>query len=119
MTESLRMIDNPQLTAELFAKLEAALPLPAIVTPYLACVFLKQSPEASIPRACKVVWITNMGDEGGIVCKLSADGNDDTEQVLITSLTYLDFDRWHPLARDIEAYRKRRIKKLRRQNGCG
>ena len=44
------MIDNPELTANLLAKLEAALPLPAIVTPYLAGALRKQSPEASIPR---------------------------------------------------------------------
>jgi hypothetical protein len=111
------MIDNPELTANLLAKLEAALPLSAIVTPYLAGVLRKQSPEASIPRTGQVVWIYNAGDEGGILCKLSVEGAADSNQAFFVSITHLAFDRRLPLAREIAAYQKRRVKKLRRQGG--
>ena len=55
-TELLPMIDNPKLTADLLAKLEAALPLPAFMTPRLASTLRKEAPDASIPKACRVVW---------------------------------------------------------------
>jgi hypothetical protein len=111
------MIDNPELTADLLAKLESALPLPAIITPHLAGALRKQAPKASIPRTCQVVKVFYMGDEGGITCSLSVEGQDDSGPVFLASITHLDFDRRLPLAREIIAYQKRRVKKLRRQSG--
>ena len=52
------------------------------------------------------------GDEGGIMCKLDfgpAQGN-----AIYTSLTHLHFDPRLPLARDITAYQKHRVKRIRR-----
>jgi hypothetical protein len=111
------MIDNPKQVSALLSKLEAALPLPAIVTPRLAATLRQQSPGASIPKACHVTWVSNAGDEGGIVCKLSAEGDADNKLTFFTSITHLDFDRRLPLAREIAAYQKHRVKKLRRQAG--
>jgi hypothetical protein len=111
------MIDNPELTADLITKLEGALPLPAIVTPQLAGSIREQSPEAPVPRTCQVVEAFNVGDEGGIMGVLSIEGRDDGKTVFLASITHLDFDRRLPLAREIAAYRKRRVKKLRRQMG--
>ena len=111
------MIDNPKQVTDLLPKLEAALPLPAMVTPRLAATLRQQSPGASIPKECQVTWVSNAGDAGGIMCKLSADGEADNKLALVTSITQLDFDRRLPLAREIAAYQKHRIKKLRRQPG--
>jgi hypothetical protein len=117
------MIDNPKLTADLLRKLEAALPVPAIITPFLANALRKQAPEASIPGNCQIVWVYNMGDAGGILCKLSVEGElpaeaqDEGEKVFLASITHLDFDHRHPLAHEIAAYQKRRVKKLRQRNG--
>jgi hypothetical protein len=111
------MIDNPIQVADLLAKLEAALPLPAIVTPRLAATLRQQSPGTSIPKACQVTWVSNAGDAGGIMCKLSAEGEVDNKMALVTSITQLDFDRRSPLAREIAAYQKHRMKKQRRQAG--
>ena len=111
------MIDNPTQVADLLSKLEAALPLPAIVTPRLAATLRQQSPGASIPKECQVTWVSNAGDEGGIVCKLSVEGEANNKSVFFTSITHLDFDRRLPLAREIAAYQKHRVKKLRRQAG--
>ncbi len=113
-TESQPMIDHPDLTADLLAKLRAALPVPATITPQLAATLRKQSPQAVIPSACRVVWVSHAGDEGGIVCRFStADGGQD-DAIFIASITHLAFDSRHPLARDIALYQKRRTKKLRR-----
>jgi hypothetical protein len=111
------MIDNPRKTADLLMKLEAALPVPAIVTPRLARTLRTKSPDAVIPRECDVTWVMNAGDEGGIVCKLSTGKGSESDAAVFTSITHLDFGFQHPLARDIRAYQEHRVKKLRRQNG--
>jgi hypothetical protein len=54
-----------------------------------------------------------MGDEGGVMCHLTFDEEDATE-VFLTSITYLVFYRRLPVAREIAAYQKHRIKRLRR-----
>jgi hypothetical protein len=112
------MIDNPKQVDDLLAKLQAALPLPAITTPNLAATRRQQSPSAVIPKACQVTWVSNAGDEGGIVCKLSAEGEANGKRLeFFTSITHLKFDPRLPLAREITAYQKHRAKKLRRQAG--
>src|SRR5260370_18043851 len=111
------MIDNPKQVADLLSKLEAALPLPAIVTPRLAATLRQQSRVASIPKECQVTWVSNAGDEGGIGCKLSVEGEADNKLKCFTSITHLDFDLLSPLAREIAAYQKHRVKTLRQQAG--
>ena len=108
------MIDNPKLTAELLAKMEAGLPLPALITPRLAEVQRKQAPETPIPKKYDMIAIYDSEDEGGIICKLEVQ---ESAEVLVTSITHLDFDHRLPLAREISAYKKRRIKKLNRLAG--
>jgi hypothetical protein len=118
VVQELLMIDNPKQVADLLSKLEAALPLSAMVTPRLAAILRQQSPGASIPKQCQVTWVSNAGDEGGIVCKLSVEGEADNKKLeFFTSITHLDFDRRLPLAREIAAYQKHRVKKLRQQAG--
>ncbi len=106
------MIDNPDQAERLFTKLEAALPLPARVTPELAATLLVQNPASSIPSSCSIVWIRNVGDEGGIVCKLKFVAA--LENEAFVSITHLRFDARLPLAREITAYQKHRVKRLRR-----
>jgi hypothetical protein len=65
-----------------------------------------------------VTWVSNAGDEGGIVCKLSAEGEAaDKKLEFFTSITHLDFDRRLLLAHEIAAYQKHRVEMLRRQAG--
>lgn len=54
-----------------------------------------------------------MGDGGGIMCYLDF-GFNDSENVYIVSITHLTFDRGPPLARQIKAYCKHRIKRLKK-----
>jgi hypothetical protein len=52
-------------------KLEAALPVPARVTPELAATLLDKAHAATINSGCSITWISYAGDEGGIMCRLS------------------------------------------------
>ncbi|MBV8094496.1 MAG: hypothetical protein JO110_14985 [Acetobacteraceae bacterium] len=107
-----RTIDNAEKTQRLFGSLQAALPVPAQVTPELAAAVA--NPASEIPRACSITWISYLGDEGGIMCRL--DFGRDTENAVFASITQLRFDPLLPLAREIAAYQRHRIKLLRR---CG
>ena len=97
------MIDHLETVERLVAKLNAVLPIPARITPELQ-TSLSQQTGGAVPAQCAVTWITYMGDEGCIVCKEA-----------FTSITHLRFDPRLPLAREITAYQKHRVKRLRRQ----
>jgi hypothetical protein len=107
------MIDNPDQAGRLLARLQAALPLPARVTPDLAAALQAQNPATDIPPTCSITWISYAGDEGGIVCRL--DFARETEKEAFVSITHLRFDPRLPLARDIANDQKHRVKRLRRQ----
>lgn len=112
------MIDNPAQLGPLIAKLEAALPLPATTSPPLLAVLKKQGVGTRLPRQCQITAIHYAGDEGGIVCRLDF-GQEDAEQAFVVSITHLSFERRLPLSREIAAYQKHRIKRLRRGNAPG
>jgi hypothetical protein len=106
------MIDNFETVERLVAKLNEALPIPARITPELQ-VSLRGQIGGAVPAQCAVTWIYYMGDEGGIVCKLDLGSNAGKEA--FTSITHLRFDPRLPLTREITAYQKHRVKRLRRQ----
>jgi hypothetical protein len=66
-------------------------------------------------RICAVLSarVSYAGDDGGIVCRL--DFARETEKENFASITHLRFDPGLPLAREIAAYQKRRVKRLHRQ----
>jgi hypothetical protein len=107
------MIDNPEQVERLIARLTAALPLAANVTPELAATIRAQSPSFDAPRRCSITWVSYIGDEGGILCKLDL-GREESAKAFFVSITHLAFDPRAPLAREIVAYQKHRIKRLRR-----
>ena len=95
------------------AKLKAALPLPALATPPMLAQLREQAPGLDLSPRCQITEIYYAGDEGGIVCRLDF-GQDDGEKVFFVSITHLTFDRRLPLAREIAAYQKHRVKRIRR-----
>ena len=107
------VIDNPAQVEQLIAKLKAALPLSATVSRPLLAQLQEQSPDIALPPRCQITRIHYAGDEGGILCKLDF-GHEDGREVLLVSITYLTFDRRLPLAREIAAYQKHRVKRIRR-----
>jgi hypothetical protein len=110
------MIDDPEKTDRLVAELKASLPIETRLSQILMRAIVKQSPGLAIPDSCNVVGIFYTGEEGGIVCGLDI-GGPDTKTPYIVSITHLGFDRRMPLFRQIDAYQRHRIKKLKQQSG--
>lgn len=107
------MIDNPDQTAALVARLKAGLPLPARLTAELLKALRQESPALKFKRDCSITETYYAGDEGGILCTLDF-GFDDRKEVAIVSITHLRFDRKTPLSREIAQYQRHRVKKLKR-----
>ena len=108
------MIDNTEKTAALMGKMMAALPMGAGVTARAHEALREKSPDLALPRRCEITTIYYLGDEGGIICALDLP---DTKNVHFISITHLTFGRGNPLSRDIRAYQKHRIKRLRKLDG--
>lgn len=106
------MIDNPAQVDRLLTLMTEALPLPAKVTPALAAVIEEQSPRTDSALPVHVVHVSDGGDHGGIVCKL--DLGEEGAKAFFVSITHLIVKAPPPLAREIAAYQKHRIKRLRR-----
>jgi hypothetical protein len=112
------VIDDPRKTDLLMAMLKESLPIEANITRYLAGALLQQSPDVAFPKKCNVTSVFYTGDMGGILCGLDI-GGAETEKAQVVSITHLAFDRRVPLSRDISAYQRHRIKKLKQQQGRG
>jgi len=76
----------------------------------------QKAPEAVLSPRCAVTEVRYAGDEGGILCTLDF-GDHPTKTVYIVSITHVTFERRNPLWRDIERYKKHRIKRLRKIQG--
>lgn len=107
------MIDNMEKTATLVEKMQAALPIGAEITAGTQKHLHENSPDLALPRRCLITAIFYTGDEGGVLCKLDF-GGPDTEKAHFVSITYLTVDRRTPLSREIRAYQKHRVKRLRK-----
>lgn len=107
------MIDNPEQAERLLARLQTTLPVPTRVTPELAATLRSRNTAIEIASICLITAVSYAGDDGGIVCKL--DFAEDTDKAIYASITHLRFDPRMPVAREIAAYQKHRVKHLRRQ----
>ncbi len=113
LERTLPVIDDPFKADRLFGMLQQSLPIRATLTSNLAKLLQRRSPDVRLPRQCEITEVHYAGDEGGIVCRLDF-GLPDANDGYIASLTHLTIDRGSPLSRDIADYRKRRVKRLRR-----
>ncbi len=106
------MIDDIKNSLALVEKMQAALPMRAFATKGLRRT-LQQSSKQRFPHEFSVPDVKYLGDQGGIACILDL-GFEDAKEVHVVSITHLRFDRRHPLAKEIEAYCKHRIKRLKK-----
>jgi hypothetical protein len=108
------MIDNPDQVERLVAKLRQSLPLFATVTPEVAAAVVREeSPAADPQRRYPITRVDYAGDEGGIMCKVEL-GPENCDRALFASITHLQFGHAGAIARQIAAYQKHRLKRLRR-----
>jgi hypothetical protein len=108
------MIDEPRKTDLLMSMLKESLPIQANITPHLSDALMNKSPDIAIPKKCNVISVFYTGDMGGILCALDI-GGVETKTPHVVSITHLTFDRRVPLSREIEAYQRHRIKKLKQE----
>jgi hypothetical protein len=113
------MIDNPDQVERLLQRLQNSLPLPAFGSPSLIENLRKQSSRTKINPLCTVTRVDYAGDEGGIMCHLVFDEESGPEIFAVVSITHLAFDPRVPEAREVSAYQKHRIKRLRRSQPHG
>ena len=109
------MIDNREQVERLLAKLRAALPLSASAGPELAALIRQESPGIELSKEFRVTRVDYAGEEGGIMCALVLNDHE-VGQAYFVSMTHLRFPRSAPLAREIAAYQKHRVKRLRCQS---
>jgi hypothetical protein len=109
------VIDNQDQVERLLRKLNEALPLSALATPALMASLRGRSSAAQITLDCKITEVFYTGDEGGIMCHVTF-GEEEKDEVLLVSITHLAFDRRLPIAREIAAYQKHRIKRIHRDH---
>lgn len=110
------MIDNQEKTMQLITAMAEVPVLAARLSPELKAIMRKKNPATVIPDTCIIAEIIYTGDEGGISCKLDI-CQENERDVFWVSLTHLIFDRRCPIYRQITAYQKHRIKKLKKQLG--
>jgi hypothetical protein len=108
------VIDNQDQVERLLRNLTEVLPLSALATPALMADLRERPSAAKITWNCKVIDVFYTGDEGGITCHVIFD-EEEKKQVFLVSITHLVFDRRFPIAREIAAYQKHRIKRIRRE----
>jgi hypothetical protein len=108
------MLDKPEKTRQLIARLKAALPFEADLTPEAVALLRRQRVANAVEPRQMVSEVYYAGDEGGILCRLLPE---DTENVIMLSLTHLRVHRKNPLASAVFEYQKHRVKALKKQNG--
>ena len=110
------MLDNPEKTVELLARLRAALPFEVMLTPELIDLLSRHQDPVAVAETETVCDLSYAGDEGGIVCQLKLS---DRDKRVFASLTHVRVPRALPFAKDVLAYQKHRVKKLRKQQARG
>jgi hypothetical protein len=103
------MYDNIRQVERLLDKLNAALPLATRATPALAAKLREEGGDAPPAAPWQINQVSYAGDQGGVMCRITfEDGRN-----LQVAITHLSFDPRLPVARDIAAYQKHRIKRIR------
>jgi hypothetical protein len=113
--QGVRMLDDPEKTDQLLTRMRAHLPFEVRLLPELVR-HLRSESVAVVPGKRPLVWdVSYAGDEGGIVCHLDPG---ESEEALVVSLTHLYVPATVPVAREVAAYQKHRIKKLKKLPGA-
>jgi hypothetical protein len=112
------MIDDIEKAESLVERMRTALPMPVRVRTDALQALREKSPSEAFPNQFNIVDIRYTGDEGGVLCHLEFSTDTPDSIMPVISITHLAFDRGNPLWRDIERYRKHRIKRLRKLQTC-
>lgn len=109
-------IDDYNAAKALTEKLKESLPIKASAGKEFLKTLKQKGEDADPDREFEIDFITYSGDEGGIMCGLITPNNSETKEKYFASLTHLKIDSNHPLASEVQAYQRQRIRKLMLQN---
>ena len=104
------MIDDYAQAITLVEAMKQQVPFPVLPTKSLLKLIRSKDIKISINDEISVGSVFYSDDEGGIMCGLELPQN--TEAAFVVSLTHLKVKKNHPLAKEINAYQKKRIKGL-------
>lgn len=107
------MIDDQKQVKVLMKLMEAALPIPATMTSRLVRN-LRDQGKSFGKREVLIHLVMYSGDEGGILCSITAP-SPEAKEVVLVSLTHLRISLKHPLGEQIRAYQQARTEKLAQQ----
>ncbi len=100
------MTSSDLCTEQLVQKLRRALPLTAHGRPPLTEALRRSLACANLMPRVTVTDVFYAGEENGLMCRIDVQGLADEPMVVVAPVTQLAFNRRHPIARDIDAYRK-------------
>ena len=104
------MIDDYAKTMDLIRRMEAHLPIPAQPTSSYIRAMRDRGVKVKGSQKLQIKKLFYTGDEGGIICDVTP--LSDAKEVLLVSLTHLEIDPHHPLAREIRAYQRERTQQI-------
>jgi hypothetical protein len=110
------MLDKPEKTRELIEILEAAVPFAVALTPDLIEHLARQQKPVLVKPIETVSKVSYLGDVGGIICHVQPE---DTESMIVVSLTHVRVPGKLPFAKAVLDYQKHRVKKLKKQHDVG
>ncbi len=108
----MNMIDDSKQVVALMELMERHFPIPVQVTTQLAHTLRKSGITVPSDRTMQIDEITYFGDEGGIVCHLTAGR---LKKPVVVSITHVRLPKSHPIESEVRAYQIARTKKLAEQ----
>ncbi len=110
------MIDDYEQAMELLHEMEAHLPIPARPIATMVRALRDQGQRISRDRKLSIQSVFYAGDEAGIVCAIEP--LEGIKVALVVSVTHLQIDLRHPLAKRIRAYQQERKRRLAQAGGA-
>ncbi|OUL26089.1 hypothetical protein BV372_27280 [Nostoc sp. T09] len=112
-------IDDYSAAKALTEKLKESLPIKARAGKEFLKTLKQKGEDADPDREFEIDFVGYSGDEGGIMCGLKEPNNPESKERYVSSITHLKIDPNHPLASEVQAYQRQRIRKLMLQNEAG
>ncbi|OUL20553.1 hypothetical protein BV378_29525 [Nostoc sp. RF31YmG] len=112
-------IDDYSAAKALTEKLKESLPIKARAGKEFLKTLKQKGEDTDPDKEFEIDFVGYSGDEGGIMCGLKEPNNPESKERYVSSITHLKIDPNHPLASEVQAYQRQRIRKLMLQNEAG
>lgn len=112
-------IDDYKAAQALTEKLKESLPIKARAGKQFLKTLKQKGENVDPDKEFEIDFVGYSGDEGGITCGLKDPNNPESQEKYFSSITHLKIDPDHPLASEVQAYQRQRIRKLMMQNESG